>query len=88
MLLIIDFDLMVSSGRNVAWISGVSGRPETDITRFRWSYEKIGHCRESSSHTSDITRGTQQPNVSKYARSVLNSFLCTFEACLVNLELP
>ena len=57
MLLIIDFDLMVSSGRNVAWISGVSGRPETDTTRFRWSYEKIGHCQESSSHTSDITRG-------------------------------
>ena len=83
MLLIIDFDLMVPSGRKVAWISGVSGRPETEITRFRWSYEKIGHCGKSSSHTTDITRGTQRQNVSKYARSVLNSFLCALEACLV-----
>ena len=75
MLLIIDFNWMVSSDCNVARISGVSGRPETEITRFRWSYEKIGHCGKSSSHTTDITRGTQRPNVSKYARSVLNSFL-------------
>ena len=30
----------------------------------------------------------QRPNVSKYARRVLNSFLCALEACLVNLELP
>ena len=34
------------------------------------------------------SRGTQRPNVSKYARSVSNGFLCALEACLVNLELP
>ena len=33
-------------------------------------------------------RSTQQPNVSKYARSVSNGFLCALEACLVNWELP
>ena len=88
MLLIIDFDWMVSSGRNVASILGVSGRPETKVTRFRWSYEKNRALFGVFSHTSDITRGTQRPNVSKYARSVLNSFLCAFEAFLVNLELP
>ena len=33
-------------------------------------------------------RGTQRPNVSKYARSVWNGFLCALEACLVNLKLP
>ena len=31
--------------------------------------------------------GTQRPNVSKYARSVSDGFLCALEACLVNLEL-
>ena len=31
-------------------------------------------------------RGTQRPNVSKYARSVF-CFLCALEACLVILEL-
>ena len=31
--------------------------------------------------------GTQGPNVSIYARGVLNSFLCALEGCLVNLEL-
>ena len=35
----------------------------------------------------DISGGTQGPNVSIYARGVLNSFLCALEACLVNLEL-
>ena len=33
-----------------------------------------------------LSRGTQRPNVSKYARSVSNGFLCALEACLVNLE--
>ena len=33
-------------------------------------------------------RCKQQPNVSKYVRSISNDFLCTLEACLVNLELP
>ena len=36
-----------------------------------------------------LNRCTQRPNVSKYARRVLNSFLCALEACcLANLELP
>ena len=35
-----------------------------------------------------LYRNTQQPNVSKYARSVSNGFLCVLEACLDNLELP
>ena len=30
--------------------------------------------------------GNQQPNVSKYARSVSNGFLCALEARLANLE--
>ena len=33
-------------------------------------------------------RQPQQPNVSKYTRSVSNGFLSALEACLVNLELP
>ena len=33
-------------------------------------------------------RGTQRPNVSKYARSVSDGFFYALEACLVNLELP
>ena len=32
--------------------------------------------------------GNQRPNVSKYARSVSNGFLCALEARLANLELP
>ena len=36
----------------------------------------------------DNNKGTQRPNVSKYARHVLSSFLCALEACLVNSELP
>ena len=35
-----------------------------------------------------FTGCTQRPNVSKYARSVSDGFLCALEACLVNLELP
>ena len=35
-----------------------------------------------------LLRGTQRRNVSKYARSVSNSFLRALEDCLVNLELP
>ena len=38
----------------------------------------------------EITRkemGNQRPNVSKYARSVSNGFLCALEARLANLEL-
>ena len=31
-------------------------------------------------------RGTQRPNVFKYARSVSNGFPCALETCLVNLE--
>ena len=31
-------------------------------------------------------RGTQRPNVSKYARSVSDGFHYALEACLVNLE--
>ena len=38
--------------------------------------------------TTIYRRGTQRPNVSKYARSVSNGFLLALEACLVNLELP
>ena len=33
-------------------------------------------------------RGTQRPNVSKYARSVSDGFPYALEACLVTLELP
>ena len=32
--------------------------------------------------------GNQRTNVSKYARSVSNGFLCALEARLANLELP
>ena len=32
--------------------------------------------------------GHPTTNVSKYARSVSDGFLCALEACLVNLELP
>ena len=35
-----------------------------------------------------LFRGTQRPNVSKYARSDWDGFLYVLEACLVNLELP
>ena len=40
------------------------------------------------SGNSRLNRGTQRPNVSKYARNVSDGFLCALEACLVNLELP
>ena len=33
-------------------------------------------------------RRTQRPTFSKHVRSVSNSFLWAFKACLVNLELP
>ena len=35
-----------------------------------------------------VNRGTQQPNICKYARSVSDGFHYALEACLVNLELP
>ena len=37
---------------------------------------------------SNFYKGTQRPNVSRYARSASNGFLYALEACLVNLELP
>jgi len=37
---------------------------------------------------SNFYKGTQRPNVSRYARSAWNGFLYALEACLVNLELP
>ena len=37
-------------------------------------------------YTRSLTRGTQRPNVSKYARRVSDGFFCALEACLVNLE--
>ena len=35
-----------------------------------------------------FNRGTQRPNVSKHAQSVLDGFLYALNACLFNLELP
>ena len=39
-------------------------------------------------YITDLKRGTQRPNVSKYVRIVSNGFLYALEAILVNLELP
>ena len=39
-------------------------------------------------YITDLKRGTQRPNVSKYVRIVSNGFLYALEASLVNLELP
>ena len=38
--------------------------------------------------TRAVTRGTQRPNFSKYARSISNGILCALEACLLNLGCP
>ena len=62
-----------------------------------WSFQPFYLCKPSQTlnllvcvnmHNGHLLyyRGTR-PNVSKYARSVSNSFLLTLEACLVNLEL-
>ena len=45
-------------------------------------------CLVHRPHGLRYVRGTQRPNVSKYARSVSNAFLLALEACLVILELP
>ena len=39
-------------------------------------------------YITDLKRGTQRPNVSKYVRIVSSGFLYALEASLVNLELP
>ena len=46
------------------------------------------HCLRGNTKPSVQIRGTQRPNVSKYARSVSEGFLYALEACLVNLESP
>ena len=38
--------------------------------------------------TRAVTRGTQRPNFSEYARSISNGILCVLEACLLNLGCP
>ena len=58
----------------------------TDMTRLIIRTHKS--CRWCLIKEAIANRGTQRPNVSKYARSVLDGFYHRLEACLINLELP
>ena len=75
--------------KNAIQFGNTSGEEELLLGKVEaWSCMRLQNVLDALRCNSVVQEETQGQNVSKYARSVSDGFLCALEACLVSFEMP